>query len=186
MDCIVNNPGCIGESSQTVDCDHADKGRHCRILVSFTEVTCRYSDHGLQPSRALHTFHQGDSPSPLHPRESPSLAHADEERSLWRSLPWHLHQLSGAHTGSLVLSHWPRFLQALLSLVEIIVLLSQPSNAIKLKATKAPTRGFGMKSPPLGHFLTFVVFLWQKGGFWLPKDLLCQKDMAKDKENLNQ
>ena len=95
-DCTVNNPGCPGESSQTVDCDHANQGRHYRIYQAFTEVTCRYSDHGLQPGRDLHTFHQGDILTPLHPRQSPSVAHSHRDRSLWRSLWWNLFNLPAA------------------------------------------------------------------------------------------
>ena len=39
-DCSVNNPGCIGEASQTVDCDHADQGRLLRISNhSFTKTS---------------------------------------------------------------------------------------------------------------------------------------------------
>ena len=39
-DCPVNNPGCPGESSQTVDCDHANQGRiHTkRFIISI--ATC--------------------------------------------------------------------------------------------------------------------------------------------------
>ena len=36
-------------------------------FISFTDGTCRYSDHRIQPGGDLHTFHQGDSLTALHP-----------------------------------------------------------------------------------------------------------------------
>ena len=47
------------------------------FMISFTDLSFRYSDHCIQPGRALHPIHQGDPLSPLHPWQPPSLAHPD-------------------------------------------------------------------------------------------------------------
>ena len=60
-------------------------------FISFTDGTCRYSDHRLQPGGDLHTFYPGNIPTTFHPRQSPSVAHSDRDRALWRSLSWDLH-----------------------------------------------------------------------------------------------
>ena len=61
-----------------------------RLVDKFIDVTCRHLDHRLQPGRDLHSLYQGDILPALHPWQSSSVAHSDRNRSLWRSLPWHL------------------------------------------------------------------------------------------------
>ena len=95
-DCATDKSGCVGKSSETEDCDHANKG-HCSTNNNNNRnVSCRHLDHRIQPGRDVHTLHQGDIPTPLHPWQSPSVAHSDREHSLWWSLPWYFRQLPGA------------------------------------------------------------------------------------------
>ena len=39
-----------------------------RVFISFTDGTCRYSDHRIQPGGDLHPSHQGDFLPTCHPR----------------------------------------------------------------------------------------------------------------------
>merc|ERR1712062_245360 len=41
-------------------------------FISFTDGTCRYSDHRLQPGRDVLTFYSGDILATRHPRQTPS------------------------------------------------------------------------------------------------------------------
>ena len=71
---------------------------HILLKHNHDNVPCRHLDHRIQPGRDVHTLHQGDILTPLHPWQSPSVAHSDREHSLWWSLPWYLHLLPGAPT----------------------------------------------------------------------------------------
>ena len=56
------------------------------FLISFTDLTCRYSDHCIQRGTDLPSSYPGDVLTTRNPRETSSVAHSDRDRSLWRSL----------------------------------------------------------------------------------------------------
>ena len=66
------------------------------LLLTFIRMTFRHLGNRLQPSRDVHPLNQRNLPVTLHPRQSPSVAHSDWQRSLWRSVSRDLQLLSGA------------------------------------------------------------------------------------------
>ena len=99
-DCPSGNSGCVGASSETETCDHANKGRQRNIDMIFIimPVSCRHLDYCVQPGRDVYTCYQENIPTTRHPRQPQSLAHSDRQHPLWRSLPRDLNNLSGAPT----------------------------------------------------------------------------------------
>ena len=67
-----------------------------RGSISLTEGTCRYSDHCIQRGTDLPSSYPADILTTRNPRQSPSVAHSDRDRSLWRSLSRHLRKLPEA------------------------------------------------------------------------------------------